>query len=54
MRCLIAFPLVRSPFSSSASARSDKCWRRMLCEFVIVFFNFFLARDLFLNVLGVD
>ena len=52
--CLIDFTLVWSPSSSSASARSDRCWRLMFCEFAIVSLSFFLARDLFLNALDIE
>ena len=52
--CLIDFTLVWSPSSSSASARSDRCWRLMFCEFAMVYLSLFLARNLFLNALGVE
>ena len=51
--CLIAFLFLKSPFSSRASARLDRCWRLSWCESAIVSLNFYRAKS-FLNALNVD
>ena len=47
--CLIAFPFLKSPFSSRTSARSDRCWGLSWCEFAIVSLNSFRAKSFLMH-----